>query len=89
MRRDATAVDINKVTHQGCSNEHADASLLACDTPSAGEPTIVANSTSQSALASVGAVQFAALACRRCTQLLAPHVRQGYLRASSDHDHFP
>lgn len=94
MRQGAAAVDINKVTHQGCSNEHADASLLACDTPSAGEPAIVADSTNDTALASVGTVQIAALACRRCTQLLLPHVRQGYLRASSvrwrsDHDHLP
>ena len=70
----------NKVTHQGCSTEHADASLLACDTPSAGEPAIVADLTSQTAPASVGTVQLAALACRRCTQLLLPHVRQGYFR---------
>lgn len=94
MGQDGAALDINKVTHQGCLNEHADASLLVCDTFSAGEPALVTDSTGQSALASVGTVQLAAPACRRCTQLVLPHVRQGYLRASSvrwrsDHDHPP
>jgi hypothetical protein len=95
LRDEGASADTNKVTHQGCSQAPADASLLECDTPSACElTTIVTDSTNDTALASVGTVQLAALACRRCTQLLAPHVRQGYLRASSvrrrsDHDHFP
>ena len=94
MCQAATAVGINKVTHQGCSNEPADASLLACDTPSARQSTLVADSTNDTAPASVGTVQFAVLVCRCCTHRLLPHVRLGYLRPSSvrwrsDHDHFP
>lgn len=94
LRDEGASADINKVTHQGCSQGPAGASLLACDTPSACEPTIVTDSSNDTAPTSVGTVQLAALACRRCTQQLLPHVRQGYLRASSvrwrsDHDHFP
>jgi len=83
LRQGGTHAAVDKVTHQGCSQRPAGASLLGCDTPSACESTIVADLANHTALA-----------CRRCTQLLVPHVRQGYLRASgvrwrSDHDHFP
>jgi hypothetical protein len=70
----------------------ADASLLACDTPSACESSIDTESANDNVLASAGTVQFAALACRRCAHLLLPHVRQGWLRTNSvrwrgGHDH--
>jgi hypothetical protein len=93
--RRAGAVDIDKVTHQGCPIAPADASLLACDTPSpceAREPTVDTDSANDAVPASAGKAAFAVLVCRRCTHRLLPHVRQGYLRASSHrwrggHDH--
>jgi hypothetical protein len=90
--RQASAGGIDKVTHQGCSVASVDASLLACETPSACELTIVAGSAKDTVLAIAGTVPLAVLVCRRCTQPLLPHVRQGYLRASSHrwrggHDH--
>jgi hypothetical protein len=92
LRRDSTRGSIDKVTHQGCLDAGADASLLGCDTPSACEPIIDTESTNDTALASAEAAPFAALRCRRCAQLLLPHVRLGYLRRSSvrahnAHDH--
>jgi hypothetical protein len=86
LRRDSARGSIDKVTHQGCMDAGADASLLACETPSACESTI------DTALASAEAVQFAALTCRRCARLLLSHVRLGYLRSNSvrrrsAHDH--
>jgi len=82
----------NKVTHQGCSVAHADASLPVCDIPSGGELTISTESRTDTAIASAGTVPFAAWVCRRCAQRLLPHVRQGWLRPSSvrrrhAHDH--
>ena len=93
--RQASVGDINKVTHQGCPDTPADASLLACDTPSAcesHETTIGADSANDTVPALAGTVEFAVLVCRRCTHRLLPHVRQGYLRTSSvrwrgGHDH--
>jgi hypothetical protein len=90
--------DIDKVTHQGCPDTPADASLLACDTPSAcetheaHETTADTDSANDAAAASAGTAALAALVCRRCAHRLLPHVRQGYLRASSHrwrggHDH--
>lgn len=87
--------DINKVTHQGCSVAPADASLPACDTPSpceVHETTVHTDSANDTKPASAGTVPLAVLVCRRCTQPLLPHVRQGYLRASrvrwrGGHDH--
>ena len=84
--------DIDKVTHQGCPDAGADASLLACDTPSACESTVLTESAHDATRVSAGAVQFAALGCRRCGHELRPHVRLGYLRANSvrprgGHDH--
>ena len=83
LRQSSAGGDINKVTHQGCLDAAVDASLLACDTPSAYESTIDAESSIDTALASAGTVQFAALVCRRCARPLLPHVRLGYLRTNS------
>jgi hypothetical protein len=88
-------VDINKVTHQGCPVAPADASLLACQTPSpceAHEASVDTSSASNTAAASAGTAVMAALVCRRCTHRLLPHVRQGFLRPNSvrwrgGHDH--
>jgi hypothetical protein len=93
--RQASAVGTNKVTHQGCPDAPADASLLACETPSpceAHEPTIDIDSANGTAAASAGTVHLALLVCRRCTHRLLPHVRQGFLRPNSvrwrnTHDH--
>ena len=93
--RQASAGNIDKVTHQGCSVAPADASLLACETPSTcegHETTVDTDSANATAAASAGTASFAALVCRRCTHRLLPHVRQGYLRASrvgwrGGHDH--
>jgi hypothetical protein len=90
--RQASVGDIDKVTHQGCPAASADASLLACETPSACELIIVAGSAKDTVPAIAGTVSLAVLVCRRCTQPLLPHVRQGFLRASSHrwrggHDH--
>jgi hypothetical protein len=87
--------EIDKVTHQGCPHEPADASLLACETPSAceaQEPTIDADSANDTAAASAATVGLAVLVCRRCAYPLPPHVRQGWLCASrvrwrGHHDH--
>jgi hypothetical protein len=72
--------DVNKVTHQGCPDAGGDASLLACDTPSACESPVEAESANDTALASAGTLALAVLVCRRCAQPLRPHVRQGFLR---------
>jgi len=83
---------IDKVTHQGCPDATSDASLLACDTPSTCEITIVADLVNDTVPALAAAAPFAVLVCRRCAHRLLPHVRQGYLRTSSvrwrgGHDH--
>jgi len=91
----AGAGDAKEVTHQGCPDTGADASLLACDRPSACESTVPTESPSgpDAARVSAGAVvPFAALVCRRCAHQLLPHVRLGYLRTTSvrprgSHDH--
>jgi hypothetical protein len=92
MRQAGADANLNKVTHQGCLGGFADASLLACDPPSASQTIGDADSTNDTAAASAGGAAFAALVCRRCTQPLRPHLRQGYLRAGSvrwrsAHDH--
>jgi hypothetical protein len=92
MRPAGADADLNKVTHQGCLDAFADASLLACDPPSTCETIGDADSANDTAAASVGEAAFAALVCRRCAQPLRPHLRQGYLRAGSvrwrsAHDH--
>lgn len=92
MRKDAAGGDIDKVTHQGCPDVGAQAPLLACETPGACESIVLNGSVHDTALASAGAIPFAALVCRRCARLLLPHVRLGYLRPSSvrwrrAHDH--
>ena len=92
QRRRSLRHRINKVTHQGCSVAHADASLPACDIPSAGEFTIGTEPTTDTVLASAGTAPFAALVCRRCAHRLLPHMRLGWLRPNSErrrrtHDH--
>lgn len=92
LRQASAGGDIDKVTHQGCPDATADASLLACDTPSACETTIVADSASERVPALADTVAFAALVCRRCAHRLLPHVRQGFVRPSrvgwrGSHDH--
>jgi len=94
------AVDIDKVTHQGCPRRSADASLRACNsifnTASACEPTSPTDSAADAATTDAVAVSFAALTCRRCAQVLGPHVRRGWLSRirrggrgprGSPHDH--
>ena len=92
LRQQHGSCHTDKVTHQGCLDAGADASLLACDTPSACESPIDAESANDTVLASAGTVPFAALVCRRCAHRLLPHVRQGFLRTNSlrwgrGHDH--
>ena len=97
--RQASAGDAidKEVTHQGCPDAGADASLLACDPPSACESTVLTDSPSThdaAARESAGTVPFAAFGCRRCGHELLPHVRLGYLRTNSarprgGHDHPP
>jgi hypothetical protein len=92
LRRDSAKSLIDKVTHQGCPDETADASLLACDTPRAGETPKVADSANDTVPALAGTVAFAVLVCRRCAHRLLPHVRQGFLRSRcvgwrGGHDH--
>ena len=92
LRRDGAHGDIDKVTHQGCLDAAADASLLACDTPSDCESTIDTESGNDTATASADPAPFAALVCPRCAHALLPHVRLGWLRTNSvrrrsRHDH--
>ena len=84
--------DIDKVTHQGCPRSLADASLLACDTPSACELTALTESAADVEPATATAAPFVALVCRRCAHALLPHVRLSWLRTNSvrrrsRHDH--
>jgi hypothetical protein len=95
LRQTGTGGGINKVTHQGCLEAAADASLIACDIPSASEPTIDTESVNNITLGSADATPVAAPAtwlCRRCSRPVLPHVRQGWLRTNSvrwrdGHDH--
>ena len=92
LRQRGALGDTDKVTHQGCPDGGAQAPLLACDTPIGCESIVLIGSAHDTALASVGAVHLAALVCRRCAQLLLPHVRLGYLRPNRvgrryAHDH--
>jgi hypothetical protein len=97
LRQVNAGVDIDKVTHQGCLDAPADASLPACDTPSVSADSIDTDSSADAtamAMASVGAVGFAALVCRRCGHPLRPHVRQSHWHTNSarsrpGHDHHP
>ena len=92
LRQASRGGDIDKVTHQGCRVAPGDASLLACETPSACEPSIDVEPADIAMPASAGMAAFAAPVCRRCAHPLLPHLRQGWLRASSvrsrgGHDH--
>jgi hypothetical protein len=73
--------DVDKVTHQGSPRPLADASLLACDTPSACELTAPTELATDAEPATAAAL--VAAACRRCAHTLLPHVRLGWLRRSS------
>jgi hypothetical protein len=94
-RQADAGIDIDKVTHQGCLRAPADAPLPACAPPSVIEDLIDTDSpTGGTVVASVGAVQSAVLACRRCGHPLRPHVRQGHWHANGPrsrpaHDHRP
>jgi hypothetical protein len=84
MLRQDGDIELHKVTHQGCPDASADASLLECDTPSAAQAT----AATEPALVAISA----ALVCRRCAHRLRPHVRQRYLqlggvRWRNPHDH--
>ena len=92
LRRACAAGDIDKVTHQGCPHTLADASLLACDTPSACELTARCESAADAEPATAAVAPFVALVCRRCAHPLLPHVRLNWLRGNgvrrrSLHDH--
>lgn len=71
LRQARAGTGSDKVTHQGCPNAPADASLQACDTLSTGR------NSSNTDSASTGAVD-SPLVCRRCGHPLRLHVRQGY-----------
>lgn len=94
LRQAGAAIDIDKVTHQGCPPSRTDASLLACDT-TVGEPNTLDALSSSAApvqLASPATTALAAALCRRCACALLPHVRLGWLRGRSirwrgRHDH--
>lgn len=88
-------MDIDKVTHQGCLDALADASLPACATPSVSEDSIdTESSATVTTMVGAGAVGFAALVCQRCAHPLLPHVRQAHWHSNSArslraHDHRP
>ena len=91
-RQVATAEDIDKVTHQGCPRPLADASLLACEIPSACESVTPSEPGRDGEVAAAGAVAVMTPVCRRCGHPLLPHVRLGWLvhnsvRRRSRHDH--
>ena len=81
--------DIDKVTHQGCPQPLADASLLACE-PSNCQfitlPELARGADTASATAGTTAGTTAAPAaapvCRRCAYPLLPHVRLRWLHRS-------
>lgn len=90
LRQHVAPGDTHKVTHQGCLDAGAQASLLACEIPTACEPIAIVESIQESAPAPparAGTAAFSALSCRRCAQPLLPHVRQGYLRPSNARRH--
>ncbi len=82
----------NKVTHQGCADGGVHAPLIGCDPPPAAEANTDTASLGEGAPSRTGPTSFAPLRCRRCSQLLLPHVRLGYRRHASPrqrtgHDH--
>jgi hypothetical protein len=82
----------NKVTHQGCLDGPAQAPLLVCDTPSAYVPIVpiqaiqdTASAVSSSALSVLSSAAIVSVfVCRRCAAPLLPHVRQRFMRPSSE-----
>lgn len=86
------AGDVDKVTHQGCPQPLADASLLACDLPSDCQLIALPELAVGAPCASTTVVSLAAPVCRRCAHPLLPHVRLHWLRSNSvgrqrHHDH--
>ena len=102
LRQARAGMGIDKVTHQGCPNAPADASLQACDTLSTGRDSSNTDSATtdsptpanDTAMTSAGAVD-SPLVCGRCGHPLRLHVRQGYrhtnisLQVRRGHDHRP
>jgi len=90
LRQASACMGIDKVTHQGCPDAPADASLRACDTISTGQDSSHTDSASldgqspadATAMTSVGTVQ-SPLVCRRCGYSLQLLVRQGYRHTNS------
>lgn len=84
----------NKVTHQGCLDAPAQAPLRVCNIPSvslyADEPIVVIEPVQDTAPAvtssavSSAVVPVPVLVCRRCAWPLLPHVRQRFMRPSSE-----
>jgi len=85
LRHAGATIDVDKVTHQGCPRSSVDASLLACDTPSASELTALSESAAHAQPQPAHALSLRGLVCRRCAHSLLPHVRVGWLRARSIH----
>ena len=84
--------EIDKVTHQGSPRSVLDASLFACDTPSACELTTLTERAAHAGPTTAAVHPVMAWVCRRCAQPLLPHVRRGWLRHNSvlrrsRHDH--
>jgi hypothetical protein len=101
LRQARAGMDIDKVTHQGCPNVRADASLQACHTLSADEDpshndsaTTDSHTPANDTAMSAGPVESPRV-CRRCGHPLRLHVRQGYrhtnisLPARRGYDHRP
>jgi hypothetical protein len=95
LRQAGAAIDVDKVTHQGCPPSRTDASLLACDTINAGGPITLGALSHPAAPVEPASLAITALAaplCRRCACVLLPHVRVGWLhgrgiRRRERHDH--
>ena len=92
VRADAPQDQANKVTHQGCADGGVPGPLIGCDPPSASAVNIDIAPLVESAPTGNGTISFAPLRCRRCAQLVLPHVRLRYLRHGSArqrtaHDH--
>jgi hypothetical protein len=93
LHQHSAGADVDKVTHQGCPQALADASLHACDNMPTGacEPAL-AETAQDAAPTTPGALSFAAPVCRRCAHSLLAHVRLSWLRRSTvrprrRHDH--
>ena len=90
----SAGADVNKVTHQGCPPMQADASLPACKTTNACEPTYSPSSAADVVLPSATAPVWTAPRCGLCGCAVLPHMRLGWLRRRAvapggRHDHCP